>query len=42
MVARYGVEAGYSEFWFMLIAQIGYLALIWWRGRRPPLLGEKS
>ena len=32
-VARYGVAAGFSEFWFMLIAQIGYLALIWWRGR---------
>jgi len=34
-IARYGVDQqGVSEFWFMLTAYIGFVAIIVWRGRR--------
>jgi len=34
-IARFGVdEQGYSEFWFMLTAYIGFVSIIIWRGRR--------
>ena len=33
MIARAGVSAGLSEFWFMLGAYIGFAAIILWRGR---------
>ena len=34
-IARIGVDTyGYSEFWFMLTAYIGFAGIIIWRGRR--------
>lgn len=34
-IARFGVDKqGYSEFWFMLTAYIGFVSIIVWRGRR--------
>lgn len=36
-IARYGVDTlGYSEFWFMLASYIGFIAIIFWRGKRSP------
>jgi hypothetical protein len=33
-IARFGVDKqGYSEFWFMLTAYIGFVSIIVWRGR---------
>ena len=31
-IARFGVNRGINEFWFMLIAYFGFLFLILWRG----------
>lgn len=31
-LARFGVARGVPEFWFMLTAYFGFLALIYWRG----------
>jgi hypothetical protein len=37
-ISRFGVNGfGISEFWFMLIAFFGFLAIIFWRGRLNPL-----
>lgn len=33
-IARYGVKHGIHEFWFMLAAYLGFLAIIFWRGPR--------
>ena len=34
-IARYGVDTlGYSEFWFMLAAYLGFVGVILWRGRQ--------
>ena len=34
-IARIGVEhLGYSEFWFMLMAYLGFAGIIVWRGRK--------
>jgi len=33
-IARWGVQAGYSEFWFMLTAAFGFVGVILWRGKR--------
>ncbi len=33
-IARWGVQQGYSEFWFMLTAAFGFVAIILWRGKR--------
>ncbi|MCP6762081.1 MAG: hypothetical protein NHB32_25785 [Fischerella sp. CENA71] len=30
-IAKFGVENGINEFWFMLIAYFGYLAIVVWR-----------
>lgn len=40
-IARFGVDRfGISEFWFMLIAFFGFLALIFWRGHAHPAQSE--
>jgi hypothetical protein len=34
-ISRFGVQHfGYSEFWFMLTAYLGFVGVIVWRGRR--------
>jgi len=33
-IARWGVRAGYPEFYFMLVAFFGFTGLIIWRGKR--------
>ncbi len=33
-IARYGVNQGVHEFWFMAAAYFGFLWLIYWRGTR--------
>ena len=34
-IARYGVDTlGYSEFWLMLVSYMGFIAIIFWRGKR--------
>lgn len=39
-IARYGVDnLGYSEFWFMAAAYVGFVAIILWRGTRPSAAG---